>query len=169
MPSPAPEPLTSRPLSVWLVDPFDDIPGEGIPPQRYWSLARVLVARGHDVTWWTATWSHRRKAMRTAPLGIREDEGFAVRLVAVRPYEKNVSLARIRSHSDFGQTFERLASEGISSGQLGRPDIILASLPRSIAPRPPSGSPAGSTPPSSSMFRISGPRRLNGSCPGRSF
>ena len=129
MPSPAPEPLTSRPLSVWLVDPFDDIPGEGIPPLRYWSLARVLVARGHDVTWWTATWSHRRKAMRTAPLGIREDEGFAVRLVAVRPYEKNVSLARIRSHRDFGQTFERLASEGISSGQLGRPDIILASLP----------------------------------------
>ena len=129
MPSPAPEPLTSRPLSVWLVDPFDDIPGEGIPPLRYWSLARVLVARGHDVTWWTATWSHRRKTIRTAPLGIREDEGFAVRLVATRPYQKNVSLARINSHKDFGRTFERLASEGVSSGQLGRPDIILASLP----------------------------------------
>ena len=129
MPSPAPEPLTSRPLSVWLVNPFDDIPGEGIPPLRYWSLARVLVARGHDVTWWTATWSHRRKTIRTAPLGIREDEGFAVRLVATRPYQKNVSLARINSHKDFGRTFERLASEGVSSGQLGRPDIILASLP----------------------------------------
>ena len=129
MPSPAPEPLTSRPLSVWLVNPFDDIPGEGIPPLRYWSLARVLVARGHDVTWWTATWSHRRKTIRTAPLGIREDEGFAVRLVATRPYQKNVSLARLNSHKDFGRTFERLASEGVSSGQLGRPDIILASLP----------------------------------------
>jgi len=129
MPSPAPEPLTSRPLTVWLVNPFDDIPGEGIPPLRYWSLARVLAARGHDVTWWTATWSHRRKAIRTAPLGIREDEGFAVRLVAVRPYLKNVSLARINSHKDFGRNFERLASEGISSGQLARPDIILASLP----------------------------------------
>ena len=129
MPSPAPEPLTSRPLSIWLVNPFDDIPGEGIPPLRYWSLARVLAARGHEVTWWTATWSHRRKAIRTAPLGIREDEGFAVRLVAVRPYAKNVSLARIGSHKDFGRTFERLASEGVSSGQLARPDIILASLP----------------------------------------
>jgi len=129
MPSPAPEPLTSRPLTVWLVNPFDDIPGEGIPPLRYWSLARVLVARGHDVTWWTATWSHRRKAIRSAPLGIREDEGFAVRLVAVRPYDRNVSLARINSHKDFGRTFERLASEGVSSGQLARPDVILASLP----------------------------------------
>lgn len=129
MPSPAPAPLTSRPLTVWLVNPFDDIPGEGIPPLRYWSLARVLVTRGHDVTWWTATWSHRRKAIRSAPLGIREDEGFGVRLVATRPYDRNVSLARLNSHKDFGRTFERLANEGISSGQLDRPDIILASLP----------------------------------------
>jgi glycosyltransferase involved in cell wall biosynthesis len=129
MPSPAPDPLTSRPLTIWLVDPFDDIPGEGTPPLRYWSLARVLADRGHDVTWWTATWSHRRKAYRTAPLGIREDEGFGVRMVGVRPYHKNVSLARLASHRDFGTTFERLASEGVSSGQLGRPDIILASLP----------------------------------------
>ena len=129
MPSPAPEPISPRPLTIWLVNPFDDIPGEGPPPLRYWTLARVLAARGHDVTWWTATWSHRRKAIRTAPLGIREDEGFAVRLVAVRPYEKNVSLARIGSHRDFGRTFERLANESISSGQLERPDILLASLP----------------------------------------
>ncbi|MFM8495232.1 MAG: glycosyltransferase, partial [Planctomycetia bacterium] len=129
MPSPAPEPLTTRPLTVWLVNPFDDIPGEGLPPLRSWSLARVLAARGHDVTWWTATWSHRRKAIRTAPLGIREDEGFGVRLVAVRPYDKDASLARINSHKDFGRTFERLANEGISSGQLERPDVILASLP----------------------------------------
>jgi glycosyltransferase involved in cell wall biosynthesis len=129
MPSPAPEPLAPRPLSVWLVNPFDDVPGEGLPPLRYWSLARILAARGHDVTWWTATWSHRRKAIRSAPLGIREDEGFAVRLVAVRPYDSNVSLARMASHRDFGRTFERLARESVSSGQLERPDIILASLP----------------------------------------
>ena len=129
MPSPAPEPLSPRPLTIWLVNPFDDIPGEGPPPLRYWTLARVLAARGHDVTWWTATWSHRRKAIRTAPLGIREDEGFSVRLVAVRPYEKNSSLARIGSHRDFGRTFERLVNESISSGQMERPDIILASLP----------------------------------------
>ena len=118
-----------QPLTIWIVNPFDDIPGEGLPPLRYWSLARILAARGHDVTWWSATWSHRRKARRDVPLGIREDENFAVRLVAVRPYEKNVSLARIASHRDFGRTFERLASEGVASGQLERPDIILASLP----------------------------------------
>ncbi|MEI6257328.1 MAG: glycosyltransferase family 4 protein [Planctomycetota bacterium] len=121
-----PEPL---PLSFWFVNPFDDIPGEGLPPLRYWSLARVLAARGHDVTWWTSTWSHRRKAPRTTPFRIQDEEGFAVRLVAVRPYMKNVSLARLASHRDFGRTFERLANEAIAAGQLERPDLILASLP----------------------------------------
>ena len=120
------EPL---PLSIWIVNPFDDIPGEGLPPLRYWSLARVLAGRGHDVSWWTADWSHRRKAPRTTPLHTRDDEGFAVRLVAVRRYKRNVSLARLASHRDFGRTFERLANEAIASGQLNRPDIILASLP----------------------------------------
>ncbi|NBW95153.1 MAG: glycosyltransferase WbuB [Planctomycetia bacterium] len=117
------------PLTIWIVNPFDDVPGEGLPPLRYWSLARVLAARGHDVTWWSATWSHRRKAARNVPLGIRDEENFAVRLVAVRPYRKNVSLARIGSHRDFGRSFERLAAEGVASGQLERPDVILASLP----------------------------------------
>jgi glycosyltransferase involved in cell wall biosynthesis len=116
-------------LSIWIVNPFDDIPGEGLPPQRCWSLARVLAGRGHDVTWWTASWSNRRKAARATPLAIRDDEGFAVRLVAVRPYAKNISLARLASHRDFGRTFERLASEAVASGQLDRPDLILASLP----------------------------------------
>jgi glycosyltransferase involved in cell wall biosynthesis len=63
------------------------------------------------------------------PLGIREDEGFSVRLVATPPYTKNVSIARLRSHREFGRTFERLANEAVASRQLERPDIIVASLP----------------------------------------
>lgn len=121
--------LTPRPLTIWLVNPFDDIPGEGLPPLRYWTLARVLAGRGHDVTWWTATWSHRRKAARVAAPALAADEGFAIRQVAVRPYRRNVSLARLGSHRDFGRTLTRLAAEGVAAGQLDRPDVILASLP----------------------------------------
>ncbi len=121
--------LTPRPLTIWLVNPFDDIPGEGLPPLRYWTLARVLAGRGHDVTWWTATWSHRRKAARVAAPALAADEGFAIRQVAVRPYQQNVSLARRASHRDFGRTLTRLAAEGVAAGQLERPDVILASLP----------------------------------------
>jgi glycosyltransferase involved in cell wall biosynthesis len=129
MPSPAPEPLSPRPLSIWLVNPLDAIPGEGAAPMRVWSLARVLAGRGHDVIWWTATWSPHRRAIRRMPTGIREDEGFTVRPVAVRPYDRVISLARLASDRDFGRNFERLANETVASGQLQRPDIVLSSLP----------------------------------------
>lgn len=129
MPSPKPEPLAPRPLAVWLVNPLDHVPGEGLQPLRTWTLARVLAGRGHDVTWWTSTWSARRKAVRSVPLGVIEDEGFAVRLVAVRPYDHDASWAGQGSRRDFGRTFERLARESVASGQMERPDIILASLP----------------------------------------
>ncbi|NBV45144.1 MAG: hypothetical protein EBR86_05755 [Planctomycetia bacterium] len=121
--------MTPRPLTIWLVNPFDDIPGEGLPPLRYWTLARVLAGRGHAVTWWTATWSHRRKVARVVAPALAADEGFAIRQVAVRPYRRNVSLARLASHRDFGSTFTRLAAEGVAGGHLERPDVILASLP----------------------------------------
>ena len=123
-----PEPV-DHPLSIWIVNPLDDIPGENVSPTRSWSLARVLATRGHDVTLWSATWSHRRHAVRSAPLGVFEDEGFAVRLVAVRPYERDLSRSRLASHRDFGRTFERLANESVAAEHLERPDIILASMP----------------------------------------
>jgi glycosyltransferase involved in cell wall biosynthesis len=119
----------ASPCTIWVVNPFDDIPGEGLPPIRFWSLCRTLAARGHHVTWWTADWSHRRKARRTPPTGIRESEGFGLQLIPVRPYTRNVSLARIASHRDFGRNFEQCANELVAAGTLPRPDVILASLP----------------------------------------
>ena len=119
-----------HPLSIWVVNPFDDIPGEGLPPLRFWTLCRVLAGRGHDVTWWTADWSHRRKApRRPVPRLVEDEEGFGIRLVPVKPYRGNVSLARLRSHRDFGRNLEREATAAVASGQLERPDIVLASLP----------------------------------------
>jgi len=120
---------SSFPCTIWVVNPFDDIPGEGLPPIRFWSLCRVLAARGHDTTWWTADWSHRRKARRTPPTGVRASEGFGLQVVPVRAYTRNVSLARIASHRDFGSNFERLATELVEAGTLARPDVILVSLP----------------------------------------
>lgn len=128
MPSRTPS-LSHQPLTIWIINPFDDIPGEGLPPIRFWSLSRTLAARGHDATWWTANWSHRRKAVRTPPAGVKETEGFGLQLVPVRPYTRNVSLARIASHRDFGRNLERQANELVASGTLARPDVILASLP----------------------------------------
>ena len=50
-------------------------------------------------------------------------------MVPVRPYTGNVSLKRLGSHRDFGRGLEKLATTAVASGELERPDIILASLP----------------------------------------
>lgn len=121
---------TPQPLSVWVVNPFDDIPGEGLPPLRFWTLCRILAGRGHDVTWWSADYSHRRKTRRSPPPpAVEEEEGFGITLLPVRPYARNVSLARLRSHRDFGQALERTAQGAVARGALERPDVILASVP----------------------------------------
>src|SRR5690606_25873676 len=85
----------NRGSPIWIFNPFDDVPGEG-KPQRYWRVAEELARRGHEVVWWSSDFSHRRKDRRKAPDGA--EIPFAIRLVATPPYQRNISLARIRNH-----------------------------------------------------------------------
>ena len=116
---------------VWLVDPISAIPGEGLLPSRTWALARAYVAAGHDVIWWTSSFSHARRIARTPPLRIVEEEGFSVRLIASRGYSSYFSLGRFASHRKFARGFERQAIEGLAGGDLARPDLLIATLPPS--------------------------------------
>lgn len=113
-------------MRIWLVNPFDDIPGEG-RPQRYWSLARVLSERGHEVVWWSSDWSHRRKAKRRVNESALQDAGgFQLRLIETPPYVRNVGLARLRNHRAYAQ---RLNVEGGKMLESTPPDLVLFSWP----------------------------------------
>ena len=116
---------------VWLVDPLSAIPGEGLLPSRTWAMARAFVAAGHDVIWWTSSFSHARRIKRTPPLKIVEEEGFSVRLIPSRGYNSYFSLGRFASHRKFARGFEKQAIEGLASGDLARPDLLIATLPPS--------------------------------------
>ncbi|MCC5806402.1 MAG: glycosyltransferase [Opitutales bacterium] len=113
-------------MRVWICNPFDDIPGEG-PPLRYHTLCRVMAGAGHDVTWWSADFSHRRKARRMAPpkLGLP----FALRLLHVRAYPRNVGLARFLSHRDYARGLWKSARAEIAAGRTAPPDCVFVSLP----------------------------------------
>lgn len=113
-------------MRFWIVNPFDDIPGEG-PPLRYATLCRVLADAGHAVTWWSADFSHRRKARRSPPGEPRP--GYELRLLPVRAYAANVSWARFRSHRDFARAFSTTAHQTLRSDPTARPDLLLVSLP----------------------------------------
>ena len=109
-------------MTVWIVNPFDNLPTEGNRPQRYWLMARAFAKAGHKVVLWSSDFSHATKAKRKF---VRKcDEGFEVRLVPTRPYPKNVCLKRIISHWHLAKDWLRLAR-----AEAKCPDVIIASTP----------------------------------------
>ena len=112
---------------IWIVNPFDLLPGEPGRPGRYRTLSEVLSSRGHEVVWWTSDFGHRFKAQRTA--GDSGDGAFAVRLLHTCPYKRNISLARGCNHRQFGREFYRAALEELKRNPRSRPDRIVVSMP----------------------------------------
>jgi glycosyltransferase involved in cell wall biosynthesis len=113
-------------MRIWIVNPFDPLPGDPEQEGRYASLAKLLVARGHRVLWWTSTFSHRFKrpvdqvAIRTACAAC----GVDIEFLAAPPYQRNVSLRRVRNHHVLAKRFAAAALP-----RAPRPDVILASSP----------------------------------------
>ena len=125
-------------MTVWIVNPFDNLPLEGNRPQRYWLLARAFARAGHDVTLWTSDFSHARKAKRVLrgpdhgerKLGRRgvvrssgETPDFQVVLVETPAYRANIGLRRIWSHRVFARRWREL------TGNAPLPDVLVTSLP----------------------------------------
>lgn len=116
-----------REVVVWIVNPFDLLPGEPGRPGRYRALSEVLSSRGHKVVWWTSDFSHRFKTRRT--MDAPGNEAFAVRLLHTHPYKRNISLARVLNHRQFGREFYRAALEELKKDAKSRPDRIVVSMP----------------------------------------
>lgn len=110
-------------MIVWLVNPFDNLPGEGFRPGRYELLAEAFAAAGHEVVWWTADFSHSRKVFRQID-GAPSARRFSVNTIPTLPYRANVSLVRIISHWAFARSWLAAAKRSQS-----RPELMVVSLP----------------------------------------
>lgn len=112
-------------MNVWLINPFDPLPGEEEQLGRYARLAYALRDAGHQVIWWSSDFSHRfKRPIRGEAVNAESQrQHITVKLVNTPPYASNVSFARIRNHRQFAK---RLADEATRGN---RPDIILASSP----------------------------------------
>jgi len=119
-------------VNVWIVNPFDPLPGDPEQEGRYATLARLLVGRGHEVTWWTSAFSHRfkRPVDQAAIVAACEPIGLNVLFLSAPPYQKNVSLARMRNHRVLARQFAQIAPSERPS-----PDIVVASAPPPLLAR----------------------------------
>ena len=128
------QPLNAN-MNIWLCNPFDNLEEEGARPQRYALLSAELAHRGHEVTWWTSSFSHSRKAPRIASNGVplahayRNANGVLMRLVDAPPYSRNISLSRVLSHRAFARKWRFAALGAVETKELSRPDLIVTSLP----------------------------------------
>ena len=118
-------------MVVWIQNPLDNLPSEGYRKQRYWLMCEAFARAGHQVVFWTSSFSHARKGIRDQGLGIR-DRGVEVRFISTLPYPKNVCLARIRSHRAYAKEWLRLALDNRTieqSEQSNIPTLIITSMP----------------------------------------
>jgi glycosyltransferase involved in cell wall biosynthesis len=113
-------------MRVWLLQISEPLPMDG--PQvrllRTAVLAEHLLAKGHEVVWWSGAFDHvnkRHRVRRSMKIPLW-DKG-ELYLLASCGYRKNVSLWRVLDHFQVAREFAKLAPRELP------PDIIVASLP----------------------------------------
>ena len=123
-------------MTVWIQNPFDNLPCEGYRKQRYWLMAEAFARAGHSVVLWTSDFSHGAKAPRQIlDSDLAQRCGFTLRLIPTRPYAHNVGLARVLSHRAYARTWLRLALSPSSNFQPQNlqppnpPSLIISSTP----------------------------------------
>ncbi len=111
-------------MTVWIENPFDNLPAEGFRPQRYWLMAEAFAKAGHDVTLWTSDFSHAKKAPRSIS---KAEAPFRLKLIKTPPYSDNVSFRRIASHRAYAANW--LADARAEAKASGSPDVVVVSMP----------------------------------------
>lgn len=113
-----------QPLTAWYLSPHDKIPSDSWGYDRALIQTDTLRAAGCRVVFWAASFSHSTKQVRGAPWQkIPVRDGFDVRLVPVRGYQRHGGLARIGSLFDFGWNMWRQPTDEPP------PDLIVSVMP----------------------------------------
>jgi glycosyltransferase involved in cell wall biosynthesis len=112
-------------MVVWILKDAEPLPLKpGQRALRSGLLAQELGRRGHQVLWWSSTFSHHLKQFIFEGDTRRElMPNVTLLALDVGHYERNVSFARLLHHRRLGRRFQELAAREPS------PDIIVSALP----------------------------------------
>jgi len=112
-------------MNVWLVNPFDPLPGEQARVGRYAFFAKMLGEAGHTVTWWISAFHHVTKSYRdTRKWGGRLSDGLQVAMLWAPAYYQNISVRRLINHFFWATVFYRQARLANVA-----PDLVITSSP----------------------------------------
>lgn len=113
-------------MRAWVIETGEPLPlpGTDVRVMRAGMIAKELCRQEVETTWWASTFSHPQKQYVAEP-GQEFDVLGGVKLHCLhgRPYEKNVSIARLLNHREVAQEFRKAAQ------QVPRPDVIFCCYP----------------------------------------
>lgn len=113
-------------MKIWIVEATEPLPmvDHSYRQLRCGILATNLVARGHQVVWWSSTFDHMKKRHRfEGPRFFEVRPGLYLNLLHGPGYEKNICLGRVQHNRILGRSFERMAYHE------PEPDLVLAAWP----------------------------------------
>lgn len=113
-------------MRAWVLKSGEPVPSD--PGQerllRTGLVAQTLAERGFDVVWWTSSFRHSDKQFRHAGTCWETiTDKLRICFLQSRPYEKNVSLKRIKFNFDIAREFRREAE------RQQPPDVIFSAYP----------------------------------------
>jgi glycosyltransferase involved in cell wall biosynthesis len=113
-------------MRIWLITIGEPWPTDGNHPRllRTGIMAQLYARGGDEVVWFNGTFDHYKKVQRFLHTTSLEIEP-RLTLIGLHapPYDRNISVRRIRHHRELAREFKRMA------GSLERPDVIVASMP----------------------------------------
>jgi glycosyltransferase involved in cell wall biosynthesis len=112
-------------MIVWILKDAEPLPlKSGQRALRAGLLAQELGRRGHQVVWWTSTFSHHfKKFIFERDTRLELMPNVTLLALDVGRYQRNVSFARLFHHRRLGRRFQELAPNEES------PHIIVSALP----------------------------------------
>jgi glycosyltransferase involved in cell wall biosynthesis len=111
-------------MKIWFTEIGEPLPIEkDVRLHRYGMFTKVLAALGHDVVWWTSSFSHAVKKNVYHENGDLVVNGVTLRILKGPGYRKNVSYQRIVHQRHFARQFSQKATD------YPLPEIIISPVP----------------------------------------
>ena len=111
-------------LTVWIINPYGNILGEGWRDYRSTLIAKALTEAGHKTVWWVSNFEHRSKSFRSPSWAdIEVNLNFMIRVVPSTPYALHISLDRIGYEKIYARRLCKRAAE------YAPPDVIILAEP----------------------------------------
>lgn len=112
-------------MTVWILKDSEPLPLKpGQRALRSGLLAQELGRRGHQVLWWTSTFSHHHKQfLFEGDTRLELMPNVTLLALDVGRYQRNIGLARVLHHRRLGRRFQEAAPAQPP------PDVIVSALP----------------------------------------